>query len=125
MTDKSIQLCNEKDRPLQAYTVSTRAFSDVVNALTTGRGVTARRDRVWLSRFIATPDQLLAEKDPLATALFAQYQNVQMPNLRLGEADVAVLLNYLEQQGTAQPRPAGTQAVGAQEHQHLDPGAMK
>ncbi len=27
-----------------------------------------------LARFIATPDQLLAEGDPLATALFAQYQ---------------------------------------------------
>jgi protein SCO1/2 len=70
------------------------------------RGVTARRDRAWLAGFIATPDQLLAAGDPLATALFAQYRQVQMPNLRLGEADVAALLAYLERQDAAQPGAA-------------------
>lgn len=89
------------------------------------RGVTARRDRAWLARFIATPDQLLAEKDPLATALFAQYQNVQMPNLRLGDADVATLLHYLETQDGVGARTEGPQSVAIPEHQHLKPGAVK
>ena len=98
------------------------------------RGVTARRDRAWLARFIATPDQLLAEGDPIATELFAQYKQVQMPNLRLGEADVAILLKYLEEQGTARqggdPRKAvahlpadGRESV--HEPHHVEAGGVK
>ena len=64
-------------------------------------GVTARRDRPWLTRFIATPDQVLRENDPIATALFAQYKEVRMPNLRLGPEDVDALLAFLEAQGPA------------------------
>ncbi|HEX8687153.1 MAG TPA: SCO family protein [Pyrinomonadaceae bacterium] len=71
-------------------------------------GVTGARDRTWLKRFIAVPDQVLAEKDPLATALFEKYKKVQMPNLRLNEEDVNSLVLYLEQQTAAkskQPAP--------------------
>jgi hypothetical protein len=52
MTDKSFQECNEKDRLLQAYTVSTRAFSDAVDALNAGRGVTARHEYEQLERTV-------------------------------------------------------------------------
>jgi hypothetical protein len=38
---------------------------------------------------------MLAEGDPIALALFAQYKNVPMPNLHLSESDVAALLAYL------------------------------
>ena len=69
--------------------------------------VTTHRDRAWLARFIATPDQVLAEKDPLALALFAQYKQVQMPNQRLSQADVTALLGYLETQSAARLRPPG------------------
>jgi protein SCO1 len=62
-------------------------------------GVTHARDRAWLERFIKTPDQLLAQNDPIATALFAKYQQVVMPNLRLGDGDVAAVLKYIEAQG--------------------------
>ncbi|HSB81345.1 MAG TPA: SCO family protein [Candidatus Methylomirabilis sp.] len=65
------------------------------------QGVTTRRDRAWLTSFIATPDRLLAERDPLALTLFAKYQEVRMPNLRLGDEDVAALLQYLEAQAVA------------------------
>ncbi|HSB68566.1 MAG TPA: SCO family protein [Candidatus Methylomirabilis sp.] len=91
-------------------------------------GVTARRDQGWLARFIQRPDQMLAEKDPLATALFAQYKNVQMPNLRLGPGDVEVLLAYLEAQSAAlreaDPEesvaklPDGNLAVAHEHHTH-------
>lgn len=64
-------------------------------------GVTGRRDRAWLARIIQTPDRLLAEKDPLVTELFAKYQEVRMPNLRLGPGDVAALIRYLETQTAA------------------------
>lgn len=62
-------------------------------------GVTRTRDRAWLERFIKTPDQLLAENDPIATALFAKYKQVVMPNLRLADGDVAAVLKYIEAQG--------------------------
>jgi len=68
-------------------------------------GVTNVRDRAWLTRIIATPDKLLNEKDPIATALFDKYKQVNMPNLRLGTADVAALISFLETQTKANAGP--------------------
>jgi protein SCO1/2 len=62
------------------------------------QGVTGRRDRAWLARWLAAPDLVLAEGDPTASALFAQYENTEMPNLHLSARDVAALLAYLEMQ---------------------------
>ncbi|HZD05848.1 MAG TPA: SCO family protein [Longimicrobiales bacterium] len=74
-------------------------------------GVTGRRDRAWLARFIQKPDELLAAGDPTARALFEQYQQVRMPNLRLGPGDVAALIRFLEAQTTAQEGAAGREAA--------------
>jgi protein SCO1/2 len=63
--------------------------------------VTTRRDRAWLTRYLAEPDRVRAEGDPIATALFAKYRNVPMPNLRLSNIEIAGLLSYLETQGAA------------------------
>jgi protein SCO1/2 len=59
------------------------------------QGITDVRDAAWVKRFIATPDKVLAEKDALATALFEKYDQVIMPNLRLADADVNALLEFL------------------------------
>jgi protein SCO1/2 len=59
-------------------------------------GVTSRRDHGWLKRFIQEPDRVLAQKDPIALALFAKYNKVHMPNLRLDDALTNSLINYLE-----------------------------
>jgi protein SCO1/2 len=48
-------------------------------------GVVAKREAGWLQRWIKEPDAMLAEQDPLATALFAQYKQLSMPNLRLSD----------------------------------------
>jgi protein SCO1/2 len=64
-------------------------------------GVTARRDRAWLQRYLAEPEKMLLERDPVATALFDRYKAVRMPNLRLGQDDVAALLAYLESRSSA------------------------
>jgi protein SCO1/2 len=63
--------------------------------------VTAMRERGWLARYIAEPDRMLAEGDRLATALFAKYQSVRMPNLGLDSEDVAALLAHIEKQSRA------------------------
>lgn len=64
-------------------------------------GVTGKRDRAWLARWLAVPDRMLAEGDAIATALFARYDNLPMPNLRLSEIDVEALIVYMESQGSA------------------------
>jgi len=64
-------------------------------------GVTRARDRAWLERFIKMPDKLFAENDPIAAALFVKYNQVIMPNLRLGDGDVAEILKYMEAQSVA------------------------
>ena len=68
-------------------------------------GVTSVRDRAWLRRFIKTPDDMLAEKDPIAMQLYAKYNQVRMPNLRLGDGDVETLIGYLEAQSAARQDP--------------------
>jgi protein SCO1/2 len=69
-------------------------------------GVTSRRERTWLLRYIQVPDQVLASGDPIAKALYQKYQNLRMPNVSLGGADVAAIVSYLEtQSAAAQPQP--------------------
>ncbi len=72
------------------------------------KGVTARRERAWLIRYLAAPDQLRASKDPIALEL-AKRAKVPMPNLALTQEDVADLINFLE---------ARTAALEAKEHDH-------
>jgi protein SCO1/2 len=57
--------------------------------------VTEKRDRIWLARWLKVPDQMLAEKDPIATQLFDRYNRLPMPNLRLSDADVEALITYM------------------------------
>lgn len=64
-------------------------------------GVTGRRERGWLARYVQQPDRMLAEKDPIATELYEKYKNARMPNVSLGAADVQAVLSYLESRDTA------------------------
>lgn len=64
-------------------------------------GVTARRERAWLRRWIKEPDRMLAEKDALAVSLYESYKRVPMPNLYLSEVDIDALLGFLDEQPAA------------------------
>jgi protein SCO1/2 len=64
--------------------------------------VTTIRKPEWLAGMIAAPNEMLSKKDPVATALFARYRELRMPNLRLGEVDVNALIGYLKAQDAAQ-----------------------
>jgi protein SCO1 len=68
-------------------------------------GVTRARDRAWIEGFIKAPDRMLAGNDPIATSLFAKYRQVVMPNLRLGDGDVAALMKYIDAQSEASRAP--------------------
>jgi protein SCO1/2 len=76
-------------------------------------GVTGKRDRAWLTRWLAEPDKMLAEKDPLAVGLLAEYDNVPMPNLRLNAVDIEALLAYIEEESQ---RSGHHDHSGHQEH---------
>jgi protein SCO1/2 len=76
-------------------------------------GITTRRDRAWLARYVAQPDKMLADGDPIAAALFEKYKDVRMPNLRLGSADVDALLTYLGAKNGAPREQAGKDSVTA------------
>jgi protein SCO1 len=74
-------------------------------------GVTTRRERKWVARYLATPDKLRAEGDPIALELSKKYKTVRMPDQRLGGADLNAILSYLEDQGGAPRKTAQKEAA--------------
>lgn len=80
-------------------------------------GVTQRRERAWLSRWIREPDRMLAERDALAVMLYQQFNRVAMPNLRLNQQDADNLLEFLQQeterQGTLKQAHAASDGAGS------------
>jgi protein SCO1/2 len=71
-------------------------------------GVTSVRDHSWLERFISSPDRVIAEKDPIAVALYKKYNGVNMPNLRLTDVELHNLIDFLERQSAAHAKDAAT-----------------
>jgi len=57
--------------------------------------VSQRRDPQWLRRWLAEPDEMLAEGDPIATALYAQF-GIIMPNFRLEPNEIEALIDYMD-----------------------------
>ncbi|MGJ7582823.1 SCO family protein [Variovorax sp. RHLX14] len=79
--------------------------------------VNHRRDLAWLMRYLKEPDKVLASGDPIAVGLFSKYNGVRMPNLRLGDEDVDVLLRYIvEQSEVSSSGSAGS--AGHTHHKH-------
>jgi protein SCO1/2 len=64
-----------------------------------------RGERAWLVRYVKAPGRMLAEGDPIAAALFARYRDVPMPNLRLSDDEIRVVLPYLDRAGREAAAP--------------------
>jgi protein SCO1 len=60
------------------------------------RGVTDRRERAWLARYIADSPKMVSSGDPIATALHNKYRKVGMPYLGLSASQVAELISFLD-----------------------------
>lgn len=71
-------------------------------------GVASRRDGEWLARWLAAPDRLLAQGDPIAKDLLAKYRNVPMPNQGLTRDEVAAVVAYLSASEASAAVPTGT-----------------
>lgn len=72
-------------------------------------GITQKRERGWLVRFIKEPDKMIEEKDPLSMALLEAYDNVPMPNLSLSDTDIEQLLVYIEEESRRKGAPENPQ----------------
>ncbi len=86
-------------------------------------GITDRRERSWITRFVTSPEKMRREHDPIAMSLVEKYPTVRMPNLGLSAADAGDLINYIE---LVQPKPPPTalsldllQELTTQDGQHL------
>lgn len=60
------------------------------------KGVTTRRERAWLIRWIREPDKMLAEGEPQATKIFNEFNKVPMPNMGLTESEAAAVVAHLD-----------------------------
>ena len=80
--------------------------------------VTQNRERAWLERYLREPNKVLAEKDPIAMALHDRYSEVLMPNLRLSDSDIAVLVGYMEEESrkVKGEKVVPKQAANAEDH---------
>ena len=61
-------------------------------------GVAERRQTEWLMRFIANPDSLRRQKDPIALALMHKYPTIRMPAMGISEAEALDLVDYIQAQ---------------------------
>ncbi|MCC6647432.1 MAG: c-type cytochrome [Polyangiaceae bacterium] len=75
------------------------------------KGVTERRDPAWLERWIREPDRMLAEKDPVATQLLKESNQVPMPNLAVTEAEAKDLIAYMKAKSDAAAAGPATPAA--------------
>jgi protein SCO1/2 len=76
--------------------------------------VAEKRDREWLQRWMAEPEKMLEEKDPIAVALKEQYP-VVMPNFRLSAKDIDALINYMDEETQRLKKVAQKETSPAQE----------
>ncbi|ACY16795.1 SCO family protein [Haliangium ochraceum] len=70
-----------------------------------------RREDAWLRRWLAEPDKMLAEEDPIAMAMYAQFNRVAMPNLELNEFEIDALLSFIQAESERMAR-AANQGMG-------------
>jgi protein SCO1/2 len=68
-------------------------------------GVTERRERAWLTRYVYAPEEVRKAGDPIASALFKKYNEIGMPYLGLGASDVADIVAFLASQGSTPRNP--------------------
>jgi mono/diheme cytochrome c family protein len=75
------------------------------------KDVADRRDPDWLRRWLAAPDKMLAEGDPIATELLDQFNGIPMPNQNLSTADIDAVLAYLGAADSAAAPPEQSQGT--------------
>jgi len=81
------------------------------------RGVTERRDRAWLVRYLRDP-RGMTKRDPIARALAEKFPVVPMPNMALSEQDAEDLISYLHDETAKLVEVVPPARTGRHHHQH-------
>jgi protein SCO1 len=81
-------------------------------------GVTKRRERSWVARYLMNPDKMRTEGDPIALELAKKYTTARMPDQKMGGADLTQILGYLEAQSNA-PRKTAQKEDTTHQHDHV------
>lgn len=81
-------------------------------------GVTGRRSREWLVRFIMNPEQMRKQQDQTALALTRQFPSVRMPRLGMTENDASDLVSYLDNRTARLDEQRREAAANAAQHDH-------
>ena len=70
------------------------------------KGVTERRQRPWLLKFIRSSQSVIDSGDPIATELFQQFKQQRMPDwIDLSEQQIGSILDWLAINGPEQQEP--------------------
>jgi nitrate reductase gamma subunit len=78
------------------------------------KGVTERRQRPWLLKFVRSSQNVIASGDPTATGLFEQFKQQRMPDWTdLSEAQIGSILDWLAINGPDQQEPDARPADSA------------
>lgn len=109
------------DQGQHLYTTQCAACHTIGHGDTIGpdlMDITRKRKRDWLARYIQTPDVMLQQGDPLATALFEKYRKVIMPNLQVDEEGATLLISFIEHQSEMERKKAAPSSAPATDHPH-------
>jgi mono/diheme cytochrome c family protein len=60
------------------------------------QGVTERRERKWLVKWILDPGEMIMSGDPIANRILEEFEGLRMPNYGLAEQKISDVLDYLE-----------------------------
>lgn len=70
------------------------------------KGVTERRPRAWLLKFVRQSQKVIQSGDPVAVELFRQFKRERMPDwTEFSEAQINALLDWLAASGPEQKEP--------------------
>lgn len=74
-------------------------------------GVQQRRSEDWLIRFIRSSQTVIKSGDPVATALFEEYNKIPMPDNNYSEAQIRAIISYIAENSPGGPGAAQTGGV--------------
>lgn len=79
------------------------------------QGVTERRDRDWLIRFIRNSQEMVQAGDPIAVKLFEEHNKIPMPPANLTDEQIGIVLEYIKNYDPNQAAAQVTTAVATEE----------
>jgi protein SCO1/2 len=74
---------------------------------------TGKHTDAWMKRWLREPDKMIAEGDAYATAQMKQFRNLAMPNLKLDDHAIDLLIAFMDKESVT-----AMEGKAAAEHAH-------